>query len=150
MHEPYDDEDEEYDDDQYNNDYPSNPYQWYYKFEVGPDTPISNWLSDMINKWIGPSAFDNLDAFGGLYDLGIVNVPGFPNPKFPVNSWNPDTGKGNTYQYLGSNYQGSPIWKKQYFVLHPVQTEYKLHIQHHAKHFVSQPHYYKGLFDILN
>jgi hypothetical protein len=69
--------------------------------------------------------------------------------KFPVNSWNPNAG-GNSLQYLGSNYQGSPIWKKQYFAFDPINTEYKMHIQAHAAHFINQPIYYKGLFDILN
>ena len=69
---------------------------------------------------------------------------------FPVNSWNPNTDKGNSFQYLGSNYAGSPIWKKKYFVYDPINQQYKLHIQAHAKHFVLQPDYYNGLFEILN
>lgn len=144
MHEPYD-EDEEYDDDQYNNDYTSNPYQWYYKFEVGPDTPISGWLSDMLNKWIHPDSFKNLT--GGWEFFNITN---FPSPKFSVNSWNPDTGKDNTYQYLGSNYQNSPIWKKKYLVHNKLHTDYVLHLQSHAGYTISQPVYYKGMFEILN
>lgn len=146
MHESYDDHDEEYEDDYYNNDYPpSNPYQWYYKFDIGPNTPISSWLNDMINKWIGHNPFDNSND-----SWKIVNIPGFYNKKFPVSSWNPYTGKDNSFQYLGSNYQGSPIWKKQYFAVDKINTEYKLHLQSHAGHFVKQPIYYKGIFDILN
>ena len=144
MHEPYD-EDDGYDEDDHNNDYPYNPYQWYYKFDIGPNTPISSWLSEMIDKWIGPNAFDQLNE-----TWNIVNIPGFPAKKFPVSSWNPDTGKDNTYQYLGSNYHGVPIWKKKYFVVDKLNNEYKLHLQNHVKHFVSQPTYYNGLFDILN
>lgn len=144
MHEPYDDHDDEYDDDQYDHDHPSNPYQWYYKFDVGPNTPMSSWLSEMINKWIGPNTFNNLSE-----TWGMVNVPGFPAKKFPVNSWNPNT-VNNKFQYLGSNYQGNPIWKTQYFAIDKINLNYKLHIQAHAKHFVTQPYYYNGMFDILN
>lgn len=151
MHESYEDDDEDqyHDDEQYNNDYPSKkPYQWYYKFDIGPDTPMSSWLNDMINKWISS---DDIKSLGGLYDLGIGNnIPGFPLKKFPVNSWNPNTDKGNSFQYLGSNYQGSPIWKTEYFIIDRLNSEYKLHLQSHANHFVKQPHYYKSMFDILN
>lgn len=137
MHEDY--EDEDYDDDHYDYDHPSlNPYQWFFKFDVGPDTPLSKWLTDIVNKFIGSSE-----------DYKMINIPGFPPKMFPVNSWNPNTG-GNNLQYLGSNYAGSPIWKQQYFVLDKIQIQYKLHIQANARHFVSQPVYYKGLFDILN
>ena len=139
MHENYDDSEEE-DYEEYDHDHPSlNPYQWYYKFDIGPDTPISKWITDIVNNFIGSSE-----------DFNIVNIPGFPPKKFPVSSWNPDTGKDNTFQYLGSNYQGSPIWKKQYFIVDNINNEYKLHLQNHAEHFVKQPIYYKGMFDILN
>lgn len=137
MHDPYDDED--YDDDQYDYDHPSlNPYQYYFKFDIGPNTPLSQWLSDIVNDFMGAGE-----------DYKMINIPGFPSKMFPVNSWNPNTG-GNSFQYLGSNYQGSPIWKKQYFAVDKFNNEYKLHLQAHAGHFVKQPTYYRGMFDILN
>ena len=124
MHEDY----EDYADDDYDYDHPSlnNDYQWYYKFDVSADSPISKWLNDIVN--------------------GVINNEFV---SFPVSSWNPDTGKGNSFQYLGSNYQGSPIWKKHYFVLNKINNQYKLHVQSHASHFLKQPHYYNGMFDIL-
>lgn len=139
MHEPYD-EDDEYDDDQYNYDYKSNPFQWYYKFDVGPDSPISKWMDDLINDII-----KNTNQ-----DYNPNNIFSFKPIKFPVNSWNPNTGKDNTYQYLGSNYHGEPIWKKKYFIHNKLQTDYVLHLQNYVTHTVSQPSYYKGIFDILN
>jgi hypothetical protein len=129
MNEPYD-EDDEYDDDQYNYDY-NDPYKFYFKFDI-----------DQINN-----LFKDIDLY---YSLSDVAIPGFPFVSFPVNSWNSNTEKGNSFQYLGSNYQGSPIWKKKYFVSDPINNEYRLHLQAHAKHFVEQPVYYQGLFDILN
>lgn len=136
MHEEY--EDDNYDDDEYDYDHPSlNPYQWFFKFDVSQDSPLSSWISDLINNVM-------------KNDNDIQNVPGFPYKMFPVNSWNPDTGKGNSFQYLGSNYAGQPIWKKKYFVHDKLQTEYTNHLQKYAAHFIKQPHYYKGLFEILN
>lgn len=143
MHEDYYDDD--YDDEDYydydNNQY--DPYKFYFKFDVGADSPIS----DMINKWFNLSQ----DSFNGLHWYSFpTNIDGWPVIKLPVSSWNPDTGKDNSFQYLGSNYQGSPIWKKKYFVFDPINTEYKLHLQQYATYFIQQPIYYKGMFDILN
>lgn len=135
MHEPYDDDDNYHDDD-YDHDYDYNPYKFYFQFDVG-NTPLSDWIEKMIN-----------DIVNQPFDM--INVPGFPVQKFPVSSWNPDTGKDNTYQCLGSNYQGNTIWKKKYFAIDKINIAYKMHLQSHAKHFVLQPTYYKGLFDILN
>ena len=69
---------------------------------------------------------------------------------FPVNSWNPNTADSKKSQYLGSNYYGQQIWKTKYFVCDPIDLQYKNHLQSNAHHFVQQPSYYKGLFDILN
>lgn len=137
MHEPYDDEDGYYDD-QYDYDNPEslNPYKFYFKFDVD-NTPLSDWIKNMIDDMMK-------DPFG------TNSIEGFPYKMFPVNSWNPDTAKNKGFQYLGSNYQGSAIWKKQYFAIDKINIEYKLHLQSHASHFINQPNYYNGLFDILN
>jgi hypothetical protein len=135
MHEDYDNE---YDDDEYDYDHPSlNPYQWFFKFDVGQDSPLSSWISDLIN-----SVMNN--------DFDIQNIPAFPVNKFPVNSWNPDAGKGKIFQYLGSNYNGEPIWKSKYFIHDELQSEYINHLSSHAAYFVKQPSYYKSLYEILN
>ena len=138
MHEPYDDEDD-YDEND-NHKYPYNPYQWYYKFDVDSNTPLSDWINEVVKNFVDPF---------GKNDWKLVNIPGFENKKFPVNSWNPNTAN-KKFQYLGSNYAGEPIWKTQYFVVDKIHSEYKMHLQSHAKHFVQQPCYYNGMFDILN
>lgn len=144
MHEPYDDEDD-YDENE-NHKYPYNPYQWYYKFDVGPDTPLSQWINDIVSGFIGPFE-DKKDKWWS----SINSISGFPFKKleFPVNSWAPNTGN-DKFQYLGSNYANTPIWKTKYFVIDKLNNEYKMHLQSHAKHFVQQPNYYNGMFDILN
>lgn len=136
----YEDHSDEYDDDDYNYDHPSlNPY-YYFKFDISSDSSLSKWLNDM---------FSNID-WNSIPSYKIDDISGFPFVSLPVNSWNPNTGKDNSFQYLGSNYANQEIWKKKYFISDPINIEYKLHLQAHAKHFVSQPTYYEGLFEILN
>lgn len=139
MHDPYDDEDDGYDDDHYDyddvNEY-EDPYKFYFKFDVS-NLPLSEWIQKAIN-----------DLLGNSYD--IQHVYGFPITNVPVNYWNPDTAKSNSLQYLGSNKYGEPIWKQVFFLHNKIQIAYKNHLMSNAKHFVEQPNYYRGMFDILN
>lgn len=137
MHDPYDDEDDGYDDDYYDKDYNDqyDPYKFYFKFNIDKNTPLSDWITKMIN-----------DIFQNPAD----NIPGFSSYVFPVNSWSPNTESNPKLQYLGSNYKGEPIWKSKYFAYKPLDTIYKFHLQSNAVHFLQQPKYYKGLFEILN
>jgi len=139
MHEPYEDDEDEYDEND-NYQYPYNPYQWYYKFDVDSNTPLSDWINEVVKNFVDPL---------GKNDWKLLNISGFENKKFPVNSWNPNTAN-DKFQYLGSNYHGYPIWKTKYFVIDKIHIEYKLHLQAHASHFVKQPSFYNGMFDILN
>ena len=134
MHDPYDDEDDGYDDDHYDKDYNDqyDPYKFFFKFDVDKNTPLSDWITKIINN-----------IFDKDYNIDKMIV-------FPVNSWNPNAGKNNPYQYLGSNYYKEPIWKTKYLIVDTISIAYKLHIQAHAKHFISQPNHYRGLYDILN
>ena len=133
MQDPYDDD--EYDDDYYDYDHPAaNPYQWYFKFDISQDSPISSWINDIINDF-------NI--------LGNQPIPNWLAKKFPVNSWNPNAG-ASKLQYLGSNYANEPIWKSKYFICDTINLEYKKHIQAHVTYFLQQPNYYRGLHDILN
>ncbi len=134
MNDPYHDEDDGYDDDYYNNDYSDqyDPYKFYFQFDVNQNSQLSEWISKMIN-----------DIFKKDYDFDKMIV-------FPVNSWNPNTANDKKFQYLGSNYNGEPIWKKKYFVHDVLQTQYLNHLQSHASYFIQQPLHYKSLYDILN
>ena len=141
MHEPYD-EDDGYDDDQYDYD---NQNMWYFKFDISQNPSFSKWVQDIVNNIINPldnSIMDSLDKAWGVENKNAY--------VFPVNSWNPNTANNKKFQYLGSNYAGEPIWKSKYWVINPVNQEYKSHLQSHAAHFINQPKYYKGLFDVLN
>lgn len=134
MHDPYDNEDDGYDDDYYDKDYNDqyDPYKFYFKFDITENSPLSDWISKMIT-----------DIFNKDYDIDKMLV-------FPVNSWNPNTAGKNIPQYLGSNYYKEPVWKSKYFIIDSLDQSYKLHLQSNAAHFLQQPKYYKGLFEILN
>ena len=137
MSEDYEDtyeDDHDYDDSQKWDD---SQYKHYFKFDPEAWDAWGKWLYDAMNEIVENSP-------------NVWYIDSLQNNSFPVNSWNLNTGKDNSFQYLGSNYQGSSIWKKKYFILDPINNEYKLHLQAHSKHFVQQPTYYQGLFDILN
>ena len=129
-------------DDNYNDDHDyddsQDKYKHYFKFD--PDA----W--DVWGKWLQNALNDIVESSPNVWYIG----PGFGKKSLPVNSYFSNTGKQKSFQYLGNNYQNNPIWKKKYFVSDKLSTQYLNHIKSHAVHFVLQPHYYKGMFDILN
>jgi hypothetical protein len=139
MHESYDDNDDyygdNYDDSQ---DKFESQYKKYFKFDPDSWDFWGKWLSDALNNIVETSP--------NVWYIG----PGMDKGSFPVNSYFSNTDKGNSFQYLGNNYQNQPIWKTKYFILDTLSIEYRLHIRSNVIHFLKQPHYYKGLFDILN
>lgn len=136
MHEQYDDDyyDDDYDD---GHDYDQNQSDWnkfYFKFDV-TNSPLSDWVKKTI---------DNL--FGDKFDL-----PEVPFVSFPVNDWLSNTvSGGNSLLYLGNNHYNEPIYKAKHFIENKLLNTYTNHLQQHASHFIKQPTYYKGLYDILN
>jgi hypothetical protein len=136
-----DDDDDYYDYDNSQNNLESQ-YKKYFKFDPDAWDAWGKMLYDTLN--------DIVEHPSNVWYISPKSGDGFQYKSIPVNSWNPNTGKGNSLQYLGSNYQGQPIWKKKYFAFDPIQTSYINHIQAHAVYFIKEPHYYKGLFDILN
>lgn len=133
MHE--DDEDDNYDDSQ---DGLESQHKNYFKFDP-----------DAWDAW-GKMLYDTLNDIVEYPSNVWYISSSFPKGSLPVSSWSPNAGKGKSFQYLGSNYQGSSIWKKKYFICDRLEIIYRNHIQSHAVHFVNQPSYYKGMFDILN
>jgi hypothetical protein len=135
MHEEYDNYDDDYDDSQDNLE---DKYKHYFKFDPEAWDAWGKMLYDTLN--------DIVENSPNVWYIGAD----FGKKSFPVSSYFSNTGKDKTFQYLGSNYQNSQVWKNKYFVYNPIQHQYINHIQSHAVHFIQQPHYYKGLFDILN
>ena len=97
------------DDDNYNDDHDydnsqdnlESQYKKYFKFDPYAWDAWGKWLQDALN--------DIVESSPNVWYIGPTDK------SFPVNSYFSDTGKDKTFQYLGSNYQGVPIWKKKYF-----------------------------------
>lgn len=132
---PYSDYDE-YDDDDHSQNIPDNKF--YFKFDIN-NIDWSKWLYDALNGIIEDSP-NQWTVYGNKFPYGSL----------PVNSWNPGTGGHKSHQYLGANYQNQPIWKTKYFIHNKLDADYIRHLESNAVHFIKQPIYYKGLFDILN
>ncbi|NDC71901.1 MAG: hypothetical protein EBZ62_00400 [Sphingobacteriia bacterium] len=135
MHEPYDDDyyEDNYDDSyEYDQDKP-NLDKFYFKFYVSSN-PLSDWLKNTIDDLI----FKN----------NIINNTPVP---LPMTGFVPSyKGASNTPLYVGNNQYNEPVWKNKYFIHDKIDTEYKNYIKNNAVHFIQQPNYYKGMFDILN
>lgn len=135
MHQDDNNYDDDYDDSQ---DDLESHYKKYFKFDPAAWDAWGKMLYDALN--------DIVEYPSNVWYIG----PGFDKKSFPVNSYFSNTGKNQNFQYLGNNYDGVKIWKKKYFAFDPIQASYINHIQAHAVYFIREPHYYKGLFDILN
>ena len=152
MHEPYDDYDDYYEDnydDSQDYDQSKSESDWnkfYFKFDVN-NSPLSDWVQKMIDNIFKDSSKDaNKNDW---YNMSYVS--GFPFVSLPVNDWISNTaGGGNSLLYLGNNHYNEPIYKNKHFIENKLLNTYTNHIQQHAVHFVKQPNYYKGLYDILN
>jgi hypothetical protein len=145
MNEEHDDnydDSHDYDDSQDNLE---NKYKHYFKFDPEAWDSWGKMLQDALNDIVENSP--NVWYVGGF---GTPPASGFPSKSIPVNSYFSNTGKGNSFQYLGNNYDGVKVWKKKYFIHDKTQHDYINHIVSHSVYFLKQPHYYKGMFDILN
>lgn len=52
--------------------------------------------------------------------------------------------------YLGQNCFDESVWKYKYFAKDYINIEYQQHLISHAKHILSQPAYYRSLYEIMN
>jgi len=132
-----DPEHSDYDDDDYNY-YPEyNDYGYPYskKFDLNW-AAWEEWLSDAIKEIANEK--DNVWLFGG---------------------YKPLSKKGNStskklddkyFMYLGNNQYDEAIWKTKYFNINKLELQYKNQLASYPGYFLSQPQYYKGLFENLN
>jgi hypothetical protein len=117
-------EDGNYEDDSYYSDSknsPENPHKYYFQFDM---ESWNNWLFEALKE----------------IDKGSV----------PVNDYFSSTGGFKHSLYLGNNHYKEPVYKTKYFIHDKLETNYKNHLVANALHFLRQPNYYMGLFDILN
>ena len=131
----------EYDDDDYiqypydYNEYNAHGYPKNFKFDWSSwELWLKQALEDIVEE-------NNTWTVGGNKD----------ETKFPVSGALPkSTFNNKDFMYLGSNHYDEAIWKSKYFIVDDINKKYKAHILQHAVHFLKQPAYYKGMFDILN
>jgi hypothetical protein len=137
MHEPYDDDyyEDNYDDSHHYDQNKSNLDKFYFKFYVD-STPLSDWIKNAIEDMIKNTPPKKID---------------WKSVSLPMTGFVPSyTGELNTPLYVGNNQYQEQVWKSKYFVEDRIDIEYKNHIKNHAVHFIQQPLYYKGMFEILN
>ena len=126
------------------------PYKFYFQIDT---EWVKKYMDSLLNKieyeWINKEVIE--DALKNLSNYNTPLLPdGFSPIELPVNDYFSNTVGGKTSLYLGNNQYNEGIWKMKYFVYNKLQKEYELHLQSHAGHVVSQPRYYKALFEILN
>ena len=127
----------------------NDPYKFYFQIDT---EWIKKYMNSLINKIDPTINKDVLDkALNNLYDNDIPLLSqGFSPIVLPVNSWISSIVEDKTSLCLGNNCYNEGIWKMKYFVYNKLQKEYELHLQSYARHFISQPNHYRGLYDILN
>jgi hypothetical protein len=135
-----------------NQEYPENndPYKFYFQIDT---EWVKKYMDSLLNKieykWISKEAIE--DALKNLSNYNTPLLPdGFSPIALPVNSSFSSTADDKKSLYLGNNYWNEGVWKKQHFIQDKLQNEYVKHLQSNAGYFLSQPKYYKGLYEILN
>ena len=134
MHEDY--EDDNYDDDDSQANLESQ-YKKYFKFDPDAWDAWGKMLYNTLNDIVESSP-------------NVWYVHGFPFKSIPVNDYFSNAGSFKNSLCLGSNHYKEPIYKTKYFIHNKLDTDYKNHLRSNAVHFLQQPNYYEGMFDILN
>ena len=128
----------------------NDPYKFYFQIDT---EWVKKYMDSLINKteykWISKDIIEDV-----INSLPSYNTPllrkGFSPTMLPVNSWFSSMAGDKTSLYLGNNYCNEGVWKQKHFIHNKLQSEYVNHLQSHARHFLNQPRYYKGLYEILN
>lgn len=122
---------------------PDEPFKWYFEID-------SEWIKKYINQLMNKLDQNLNDQIDISWNVPIASE-GFSPVVLPVNGYFSNTVEGsNSSLYLGNNHYNEGVWKKKHFIQDKLQSEYVLHLQSHAGHFLNQPKYYKGLYEILN
>jgi hypothetical protein len=133
-------EDDHYDDDydDSSQDNLESQHKNYFKFDPGAWDAWGKMLYEALN--------DIVEYPSNVWYIG----PGFDKGSLPVNDYFSKSGNFKNSLYLGNNHYKEPVYKTKYFVHNKLDTEYRNHLVSNAVHFLQQPTYYEGLFDILN
>lgn len=130
-HEDYDDDDYKQYPDQYDKYGSYKGFHHQFKFDY---LALENWLHDAMKQIV--------EEDKNVWSFKFTPVTGLPSTT--------NASKNKYFMYLGNNQYEEAVWKKKYFAKKALQVEYNNHISFHAAHFLKQPSYYKGMFDILN
>lgn len=130
--------------------YNDDPYKFYFQIDT---EWVKKYMDSLLNKieykWISKDVIE--DVVNNLSNYNTPLLPdGFSPVSLPVNSWLSSIAEDKTSLYLGNNYCNEGVWKNKHFVHNKLNIEYRLHLQSHIKHFLSQPNYYRCMFEILN
>jgi hypothetical protein len=136
MHQEDDNYEDDYDDSSQDN--LESQHKNYFKFDPDAWDAWGKFLSDALN--------DIVEYPSNVWYIG----PGFDKKSLPVNDYLSNAGSFKNSLYLGNNHYKEPVYKTKYFVHDKLETQYKNHLVANAVHFLKQPNYYMGLFDILN
>jgi hypothetical protein len=103
---------------------------------------------------------DAWDAWGKMLYNALNDIVEYPSnvwyighgfdKSLPVNDYFSKSGSFKNSLYLGNNHYKEPVYKTKYFIENKLDIEYRNHLVANAVHFLQQPNYYEGLFDILN
>ena len=136
MHQEDDNYEDDYDDSSQDN--LESQHKNYFKFDPDAWDAWGKFLSDALN--------DIVEYPSNVWYIG----PGFDKGSLPVNDYFSKSGNFKNSLFLGNNHYKEPVYKTKYFVHNKLDTEYRNHLVSNAVHFLQQPTYYEGLFDILN
>ena len=129
----------------------NDPYKFYFQIDT---EWVKKYMDSLINKteykWIiSKDSIENVLNNLTSYDTPLL-PEGFSPTMLPVSSWFSSIADDKKSLYLGNNYWNEGVWKQKYFIRDKLQEAYVKHLQSHASHFLNQPRYYEGLYEILN
>lgn len=108
----------------------------YFSINLDNMSGLNKILKEML---YGPQIDDSL----------FIQINSFTDAIFATFGENDDE-KLQTNVFFGQNSYGQPIYKNKTFVVDKFHTDYVNHLKQHAAWVLSQPSYYKSLFEILN
>lgn len=134
-----DPEHEDYDDDDYKY-YPQDDQSIPFSFDWNI---WELWLSEVIKEIVAEEDKDSVSW--------TFTFPNYSSSKqINANKSLDDQEASKKFIYLGQNLFDEGMWKYKYFVKNYINIEYQQHLISNAKYVLSQPLYYRSLYEIMN
>ena len=132
-----DPEHSDYDDDEYNY------YPQYNEYGYPEQSKKFNIDWAAWEQWLSKAIKEIVEEDNNVWLVGHTQ---HKNKKY----FHAQQSKDKYFMYLGKNNYEEAVWKSKYFINDRIDQCYKNHIANNAVNFLTQPNYYKGMFDILN